>query len=590
MDFHHTVVLLTVYFAAAILAVALTKKLGLGAIIGYLLAGIFIGPHVLGFIDHPEAILQFSELGIVLLLFVIGLELSPKRLIKMRNAVFGVGGAQVLLTGALITSIAWALGVGLAGSLVIGGALALSSTAFALQMLDEKRLLGSAPGQSAFGVLLFQDIIVIPYLALMPLLASRSSAMDDGVPLWLMLLGPVAVVAISRFALNPLLGFFAALRVQDAFVALILLLAIGFALLFESLGYSMGLGAFAAGILLAESSFRHQVEATVEPFKGLLLGLFFVAVGMGIPLQLLVERFGTLVLIVGLLLVAKSLVLLLIARIAGLKLQDRWYFALALAQGGEFGFVLFAQARGLDILSGELVEMLTAAIAVSMIVSQVLFSLYFRRDHRAASDQPYTPLESVEGSGRVIIAGFGRFGQIVGRVLSTQHIHYTAIDKDPKHLNFMRRFGNKVYYGDATDIELLQHAGIREAELLVLALDDIQESLVALQNIREICPDLPVIARAHNRMHAYQLTNLGAKIVVRETFDSSLRSAQKVLERLGFPDSSAADIVRIFRDHDEASVQENAALVGDQEALIQKAVQSREELQAIFDSDTRHSS
>lgn len=375
---------------------------------------------------------------------------------------------------------------------------------------------------------------------------------------------------------------------QDAFVALILSLVIGFALMFESMGYSMGLGAFVAGILLAESHFRHQVEATVEPFKGLLLGLFFVAVGMSIPLDVVYREAVTVLMIVGLLLVAKIGVLILIGRYIQLSGRDRLLFALSLAQGGEFGFVLFTQARQLDILPGHVVELLTAAVALSMIASQLLFSGWFAYANRIITAEPFTPLESIEDSGRVIIAGFGRFGQIVGRILSVQHIHYTAIDKDPAHLNFMRRFGNKVYFGKVTDMEVLKKAGIERAELLVLAIDDIEESLEAVKAILECCPELPIIARAHNRMHAYQLTALGVRFVYREVFDTSLRTAHKVLERLGFPDSTASDVIRKFRDYDEASIQAHAEDNDDLEKLIAQARLSREELQEIFDQDARH--
>jgi monovalent cation:proton antiporter-2 (CPA2) family protein len=587
MEFHHFILSLTIYFLTAIVAVAASKKLGLGAIIGYLIAGVMVGPQVIGLVDHPAAVLQFSELGIVLLLFVIGLELSPRRLVKMRHAVFVAGGLQVAASGLLLAALAWLLMDSWAGAVVAGGALALSSTAFALQMLAEKKMLGSLVGHRAFGILLFQDLIVIPYLALMPLLAQEASESAKSVPLWIMLLAPVAIVTTGHYALNPLLTFFAALKVQDAFVALILALVIGFALLFEAIGYSMGLGAFVAGILLAESHFRHQVEATVEPFKGLLLGLFFVAVGMSVPLHVIADHLGLMLLIVALLLCGKIGVLLLLARYIGLQGYDRLYLALALAQGGEFAFVLFTQARQLNILPEQTVELLTAAVALSMIASQLLFSAWFVYVRRQSSALPFTPLEPVSDSGRVIIAGFGRFGQIVGRILSVQHVHYTAIDKDPAHLKFMRRFGNKVYFGNVTDMEVLQKAGIGQAELLVLAIDDIEESLEAVKRIREICPELPVIARAHNRMHAYQLTALGVKYVYREVFDTSLRTAQKVLERLGFPDSTAADVVRTFRDYDEESIMKHAALHGDMEKLIIQARQSREELQEIFDADAK---
>lgn len=588
MDFHHFIFSLTIYFITAIIAVAVSKRLGLGAIIGYLIAGVLVGPQVIGLVDHPEAVMQFSELGIVLLLFVIGLELSPRRLVKMRHAVFTIGGLQVAGCGVLIAALAGLFLESWAAAVVIGGALALSSTAFALQMLAEKKMLGLPVGQNAFGILLFQDLIVIPYLALMPLLAQSDQPKAASVPLWIMILAPAVVVTIGHYALNPLLTFFASLKVQDAFVALILALVIGFALMFESMGYSMGLGAFVAGILLAESHFRHQVEATVEPFKGLLLGLFFVAVGMSIPMAVVVREAGTVLSIVGLLLLAKIGVLLLIGRFIQLSRRDQLYFALSLAQGGEFAFVLFTQARQLNILPGSVVELLTAAVALSMIASQLLFSGWFVYAHRIRTAEPFTPLESIEGSGRVIIAGFGRFGQIVGRILSVQHIHYTAIDKDPAHLNFMRRFGNKVYFGNVTDMEVLKKAGIEHAELLVLAIDDIEESLEAVKAIHEHCPDLPIIARAHNRMHAYQLTALGVRYVYREVFDTSLRTAHKVLERLGFPDSTASDVVRKFRDYDEESIQAHAGDTGDLDKLITQARMSREELQEIFDQDARN--
>ncbi|MBX3249144.1 MAG: monovalent cation:proton antiporter-2 (CPA2) family protein [Myxococcales bacterium] len=581
--------LLVVFLAAAVVAVSVFRRVGLGTVLGYLAAGAVVGPSGIGVVRDVEAILHFAELGVVLLLFLIGLELQPSRLWKMRGVVFGAGTAQVVLSGALVAGIALLLGQPLPVAIVIGAALALSSTAFAMQTLAEKNELTREHGQASFGILLFQDVATIPMLALIPLLTTRPDGAQEGGP-WqaLLVAGVIAgLVVVGRFVLRPVLSFVAQARSHELSTASALLVVGGTALLMEHVGVSMALGAFLAGVLLADSQFRHELEANIEPFKGLLLGLFFMAVGMSANVGVFLERpLVVLGLALGLVLL-KGVVLFGIGRAIGLAPRSAVGLGVAISQGGEFAFVLFGVAGTVGLLDGALRDLLVLVVTASMVVTPILFAFRdaaFRQLDTRGAPRAFDAIPDKET--RVIIAGFGRFGQIVGRILRTKHIPFTALDANPQHIDFLRRFGNEIYYGDASRPDLLRTAKADEAEVLVLAVDDFEVSMKILEAARHHFPHLRVVARARNRQHAYAL--LGAKVdaVFRETFESSLSAAQRTLEELGMPSAEAREVARRFGEYDEAQVRAVFHLRDDIDALVASSKEYAAELERIFDVDT----
>lgn len=579
---------LLIFLAAAVLAVPLFQRLGLGAVLGYLVAGCVIGPQGLGLFRDTATVQHISELGIVLLLFIIGLELVPQRLWQMRRQVFGWGSAQMLLTGLALSLLFWTLDFRPGGAWIAGFGLAMSSTAMALQLLAERNEMTSAHGRLAFAILLLQDLAVIPLLALLPLAGAAQLA--DSTPAAarvLMLIGALALVFIGgRYLLRPWLRRVAAARSRELFTASALLLVLGVAALMAAVGLSMALGAFLAGVLLADSEFRHELENDIEPFKGLLLGLFFMAVGMGLDLSVLRNAWFVVLGGVTGLMTIKGLVLYALGRRARLSPPAARAFALTLAQGGEFAFVLFTLAVANQALPAEKAALLSLIVGLSMAATPLLRlvterwiePLLARGEQREFDRLP-------DEAGPVIIAGFGRFSQIVARVLRLQNIPFTALDRDPTHIQFVSRFGNQVYYGDATRLDLLQTAGVARARLFVLAVSDIEASVRTAQLLRETYPDLKIFARATNREHAYRLLNLGVHYVVRETFGSSLEMAERALLELGLTDTAAADTVRVFREHDEKMVREAAAHIGDDQKLIELAHKGRAELESLFAQD-----
>ncbi len=583
---------LLIFLAAAVLAVPLFQRLGLGAVLGYLVAGCVIGPQGLGLFRDTETVQHISELGIVLLLFIIGLELVPQRLWQMRRQVFGWGSAQMLLTGLALSLLAWMLDFRPGGAWIAGFGLAMSSTAMALQLLAERNELTRAHGRLAFAILLLQDLAVIPLLALLPLAGAAQVA--DSTPAAarvLMLIGALALVFIGgRYLLRPWLRRVAAARSRELFTASALLLVLGVAALMAAVGLSMALGAFLAGVLLADSEFRHELENDIEPFKGLLLGLFFMAVGMGLDLSVLRNAwFSVLGGVVGLI-VIKGLVLYALGRRARLSPPAARAFALTLAQGGEFAFVLLSLAVANQALPTDKAALLSLIVGLSMAATPLLRLVTERWiEPLLARSAPREFDRLPEDAGPVIIAGFGRFSQIVARVLRLQNIPFTALDRDPTHIQFVSRFGNQVYYGDATRLDLLQTAGVARARLFVLAVSDIDASVRTAQLLRETYPDLKIFARAINREHAYRLLNLGVHYVVRETFGSSIEMAERALLELGLTDTAAADTVRVFREHDEKMLREAAAHIGDDKKLIELAHKGRAELESLFAQDKQSS-
>jgi monovalent cation:proton antiporter-2 (CPA2) family protein len=578
---------IAIFLAAAVIAIPIFRRFKLGSVLGYLTAGIIIGPASLGLINSVEATQNIAQFGIVLLMFVIGLELQPSRLWVLRRSIFVLGTAQVVVT---------AIGVGAAAfflfeqswqaALLIGFALSMSSTALALQLLAERGQLNSQFGRSAFSILLFQDVSVMPALVLLPLLgASDRSAVPGG---WLVIkliavLG--AVIIGGRYVLRPMLRIIAASRVAEAFTAAGLLIVLGTALLVSQVGLSLSLGSFLAGVLLADSEFRHELEADIEPFKGLLLGLFFISVGMSANLSLAREKpFLIIGLTVGLV-VFKILVLWAIGRISGLSENASRGLGISLPSGGEFAFVLFGVAAGLRIIDPQVADLLVLVVTASMVLSPVLLALYDVTFKAGETDgRPFdTP---VDLNPKVIIAGFGRFGQIVGRILAAKQIAFTALEANQTQVDFLRRFGNQVFYGDASRLELLRAAHAENAEVFVLAIDDVEASVKTAELIRQYFPHLKIFARARNRQHAFRLMDLGVRYIIRETLVSSLEMSVQVLEALGQSKSKAMETVHRFRVYDEATMAKQQAVKDDEKKFLETTRESAEQLMHLFEADS----
>jgi glutathione-regulated potassium-efflux system ancillary protein KefC len=547
-----------IYLGAAVLVVPLSRALGLGSIIGYLAAGIAIGPWGLGLVTNVEDILHFAEFGVVLMLFLVGLELEPKRLWSMRRPIFGWGSVQVLACAAVLFVPAMLAGASWQVSLVAALGLALSSTAIALQVLGERNLLPTSAGQAGFSILLFQDVAAIPILALLPLLAGGAGADSTGDGWLLDALKIVSVIAGivlgGRLVIRPLLRWIAKSRTPEIFTAASLLLVVAIAALMQMVGLSMALGAFLAGVLLAESEYRRELETDIEPFKGLLLGLFFIAVGMSIDFGVIVRSPGLMAAIVVGLLVLKALVIYPVARLMGLPLQDRPIFTLLLAQGGEFAFVVFQAAAGSRVLTPEMASLLIGAVAISMLISPLLLVAIDRLLMPRFMVGHTRQLEEISEpqSAPIIIAGFGRYGQIIGRLLNAQGLAATVLDHDADMIEAARSFGYKVYYGDASRLDLLRTAGAAKAKVLVVAVDDTQQSLSIVRLAQEHFPQLEIVARARDVTHWNELRDLGVMRVEREVFESSLRSGRTVLEVLGYPPTEARRQALRFRRHNIA--------------------------------------
>jgi glutathione-regulated potassium-efflux system protein KefB len=571
-----------IYLAAGVIAVPLFKRVGLGSVLGYLAAGMAIGPWGLALIGDPQTVLHFAEFGVVMLLFLIGLELDPQRLWTLRRPIFGMGSVQVIATAAAVAAIALALGQPLAVALVAGMGFAMSSTAIALASLQEKNLLSTPGGQAGFSVLLFQDLAVIPLLLAVGLLSEGKAALD-----WraaALAVGLIAAVfAGGRLLLRPALRTIAETKLREVFVAAALLLVIGIAALMEAAGLSMALGAFLAGVILADSEYRHELELDIEPFKGLLLGLFFIAIGMSVDLGLF-ARSPFLVLGVALGIVAlKAAILFPTANLFGYcGRADAALFAVALSQVGEFAFVLFSAAGSL--LPPGTLALLNAAVAVSMLTTPLLFILYEKglapRLARGAEPVPGV----MEQANPVIIAGFGRFGQVVSRVLNGLRISATLIDHDPNQVELVRRFGNPAYYGDASRLDVLERAGLARARLLVVALDDSEAALRTVRQVRRRYPELAIIARAHARSDGYEYMDLGVP-AVRETFGSALDAAEAALRSLGHGPIAARRVVTQFRRHDEEMMELQAPHRGEVKQLIALNQQGRRDLEKLLTAE-----
>ncbi len=580
---------LVILLGAATIAVPLTRRFGLGSVLGYLLAGVAIGPSGLGLVSDVEQIASIASLGVVMLLFLIGLELRPRRLWVMRRAVFALGSAQVVLSAAVLAILAHRIGTPWAGAIVLGTGLAMSSTAIVLPMLSEADLLKSRVGRDGFAVLLFQDLAFIPLVALVPLLAEQT--LPDHVP-WHDVARAAAAVAVilvgGRFVIPPLIRTLGGARTREIFTTASLLIVAGTAYIAALAGLSMSLGAFMAGVLLSESEYRHELEADIDPFEGLLLGFFFISVGMSADLGLAYAHPALLVGAAGALLLAKIVVCFILALLSRQGGADAVRFSLALPQASEFSFVLFGAAVAVGALDAGSAAMATLVAAVSMAATPVLFALSERFVIPQLEAEPVPDYDTIEAaSAPVIICGFGRFGQIIGRVLRMRGIPFTALERDLGQVDVVRRFGNKVYFGDPRRVDLLRSAGAEQAKLLIVALDHMEDALRIVEVAKRAFPELKVMARARNRRHAFLLMDRNVDGLVRETFYSSLKMAEELLLALGISPEDAARSVQLFRSHDEQNLLDMHAIYRDEKQLIQSTQQATEELMALFEADQK---
>ncbi|OOG53837.1 glutathione-regulated potassium-efflux system protein KefB [Rhodanobacter sp. B05] len=588
MDSPHLLQTAVVFLLATVIMVPLTKRFRLGAVLGYLLAGVVIGPQLLGLVHDTEGVATISEFGVVLMLFVIGLELSPQRLWVMRRSVFGTGLLQVLVSMLAIAAASYFL-FGLSGkaAAIVGGSLALSSTAFGLQILAERKEVGSAYGRQVFAILLFQDVAAIPLIAAVPLLAASTATHVDlfGV---LRTVGVIlAVVVGGRYLLRPVFRFVAKADSVEVFTATALLVVMGVALLMELAGVSVTLGAFLAGMLLADSEYRHELESNIEPFKGLLLGLFFISVGMSMDLSLLWHRPGLILALVAALLLLKGFLLWPLGRLLGrLNRSDTLRLVVLLACGGEFAFVVLRLAAEQQLISIGQRDALVLVITLSMALTPLLVVLA-ARGLNVRPRKPAREFDTIDTAPpRVIIAGFGRVGQIIARVLRAQGISFVALEHSAEQVDFSRRFGTgNLFFGDPARPELLRAAQAATAEVFVLATDDPEANLRTARLVKRQYPHLKIVARARNRQHVFRLLDLGVDDPVRETFHSSLKMTRKTLEALGLSHEQAVDRVDRFRRHDEDLLQKQALVYDDETKLIQTTRDALVDLQRLFEAD-----
>ncbi|MDN6682691.1 MAG: glutathione-regulated potassium-efflux system protein KefB [Enterobacterales bacterium] len=578
------------FLFAAVVAVPIARRIGIGTVLGFLIAGIAIGPWGLGFIRDVDEILHFSELGVVFLLFIIGLELNPSKLWSLRRSIFGVGAGQVLLTAVilggllLLTDFSWQ-------AAVIGGiGLAMSSTAMALQMMREKGMNRNEGGQLGFSVLLFQDMAVIPALALIPVLVGSSNKDTDWTFIAIKVGALLGMLIGGRFLLRPIFRYIAATGVREIFTAAALLVVLGSAMFMDALGVSMAMGTFIAGVLLAESEFQHELEIAIEPFKGLLLGLFFISVGMALNLGVLYTHLPEVLAGVAILVAVKGGVLYLLARIAGIRRSVRMQFAAVLSQGGEFAFVLFSAASTQKLLQGDQMALLLVIVTLSMVTTPLLMQLVDR-----ILEKRYNPQEEDEEAPfvedddpQVIIVGFGRFGQVIGRLLMANKMRITVLERDVSAVSMMRRYGYKVYYGDATELELLRAAGAEKAEAIVVTCNEPEDTLAVVHLCQQHFPHLKILARARGRVEAHELLMAGVNQFSRETFSSALELGRKALMELGRHPHQAHRAQQHFRRLDMRMLRELMPHHQGDVTQISRVKEARRELEDIFQREMQH--
>lgn len=578
---------LIIFSFAAVIFVPIFTRLGLGPILAYLFSGILVGPQVLGLIKDPVAILHFSELGVVFLLFIIGLELAPAKLWKMRHAIFGYGLLQVLLTGLLFMGIGRLLGLSVPAAFAAGFGLAMSSTAFAAQLMEANRQLNTRHGQGAFAVLMFQDIAVVPILALLSVESGNSFTLAGFVNVLAVLIG---VVVAGNYLIRPVFRLIADTKINEVFIAMALIVVLGTALLFESIGLSMGMGAFMAGMLLANSEYRHELVASLGPFKGLLLGLFFIAVGMSLDLKIVCSKPVIVLAVTAGFMLLKGLIVFALGRMFKYDREASRNMAFTIPQGGEFAFVLFSVALSKHLLTPETAAILDAAITISMGLTPLIFGFnqkYLRKSSEI-SERPYDEID--DSSPEVIIAGFGRFGQIVARILRSDDIGFIILDNDAGQVDVARRFGSKVYYGDASRMDILESAGTAKAKYFILAVDDVDKSVEIAGRVRRHFPNVEIIARARNRQHALSLMALGITSIHRETYASSLEAAQEVLVKKGANPEHIKRRINLFRLHDEKILKEQFLHRNDEKEFMSYTAQANAELEQILRADRNNPS
>ena len=588
-----------IFLVAASFIVPLTSRFKLGSVIGYLVVGILIGSYGLKLINNSQQIMHFAEFGVIMMLFLIGLELEPQQLWKLRKLIVGLGGLQVLITSSVLTCIGIAIGYDWRESLALSMALTLSSTALVLQMLQEKNLMKTTEGETSFAVLLFQDIAVIPILIIIPLLhpenagpvSTHSHSLIGQLPKWQQALAVTGVISsiilIGHYFSRHLFFIIAKANLREVFTAFSLALVIGITLLMECIGMSPALGAFIAGVVLANSQYKHTVEADIQPFKGLLLGLFFISVGMGMNFTLFAEK-PTLVLSIVLgLIAAKALILSLLGRSFDLTKIQTFGFALALSQGGEFAFVLFQYAGDAKVISTDIKELFTLVVAVSMLSTPFLIMFYQKYViPRLMSILPTREYDTISEKNPIILAGYGRFGQIIGRVLNGEHVKITVLEKNPEQIELLRKFGYQGYFGDASRLDLLESAGALQAKLLIVAVGGVEKNLEIVRLAKQHYPHLIIFARARNRRHAYELHKLGVDYFKRELFNSSLEMTKQILKYLGYKQKDIIAKANAFEKHDEKNLYDSFEFFDEEKDLINFARQAKGELERLLHAST----
>lgn len=598
MDGQSLMIQALVYLAAGVVAVPIARRLGLGSVLGYLMAGALVGPFALDLVGEAGDVMRVAEFGVVILLFLIGLEVRPALLWRMKTAIFGLGALQMAASAALLAAAGVVVGLDWRPAVAAGLVLALSSTAIVLQSLEEKSLRQGAVGEASFGVLLFQDLAVIPLFAFLPLLATLSpnahgpepvhgASMIGKLPVELQalaVLGAVAAVFVGgRYLARPVFRFIAASHLREIFTAFALLLVIGVATLMQLVGLSPALGAFLAGVVLAESEFRRELEADIEPFRGLLLGLFFITVGAGLDFSVIAGRPASLAAIVAGLILLKGLAMFGAARVFRMPARDAATTAVFLAQGGEFAFVLLGFSVGTGVLPAGLAGLLTAAVAVSMALTPVLVAVHGRvvLSRVVAAEEP-PPASFPSHDPDVIVAGFGRFGQIAARLLLLNGFNVVTLDSSVEQIDLLRKFGRKVYYGDASRLDLLRSAGAGRAKLLIVAVDDPAKAAQIVETARGAFPNLAILARAWDRRHAYELVRSGADEVEREVFEGGLAVGRRALLRLGFSERRASRAANLFREQDVALFDRLAPAWKDGERYILETRDQRETMDRLL--------
>lgn len=582
---------LIVFLVSAVICVPISKKIGLGSVLGYLIAGVFIGPHGIKLISNVQETMHLSEFGVVLFLFIIGLELNPKKLWSLRLPIFGMGTAQVLLCTVAFTGVCYLFGMPLSAALLVGMAFSLSSTAMGLQLLNERNAISTASGTANFSILLFQDIAVIAMLSILPLLANNQASETSDIKLLNIVKTIVIILSVliaGRLLLRPLLRFIAGIHLREIFTAFSLLLVMSMAFLMQSLDISMALGAFLAGVLLADSEYRHALETDIEPFKGLLLGLFFISVGMSVNLQIILE---SPLLMIGAVLGIFTIKMSIHAGVGflfKLPTTQLTFFSLVIAQVGEFAFVILGAAQALKIFNKDVSERLITIVALTLLATPLLVLVYDKvvaRFFDISGEREPDVIEELENP--VIIAGFGRFGQIVGRLLYANKISATVLDHEPDQIELLRRFGFKIYYGDATRLDLLESAGIRKAKILVVAIDNVEENLKLVRLAKEHFPHLKIYARARNIQHVYDLLDLDIELIERETFEASLKMGVEVLRGLGWSAYESVKRAQMFRRHNLDVIKDMHSKRKNEKEFLAKARQAREDLEKMFEEENQ---